>query len=89
VPNIISDESGVGETEPPRLTGLEGAHDRVLGGGGVLPGVGVLRLITTADIAAAETEAKMDPGVPNRQALTASGAMRLHLLDHGDVLARW
>lgn len=50
---------------------------------GVLAGVGVLGLITTTDVAAAQTEAEMNPAVPDRQALRATGTARLDILDHG------
>jgi hypothetical protein len=61
----------------------------MFGGAGVLTGVCVLRLITTPDVATAETEAEMDPGVPDGQALAATGATRLHLPDRFEVFARW
>jgi hypothetical protein len=55
---------------------------------GVLAGVRVLRLITTTDTATAETEAKMDPGISDGQALGTAQAPWLHLLDQVEVLAR-
>jgi hypothetical protein len=84
----ISDEAGVGVTPAPGLANLEGTDDRMLGRPGVLTGVRVLRLITTTDSATAETEAKMDPGISDGQALGTTQAPWLYLLDQGEVLTR-
>jgi len=85
----ISDESGIGVTPAPSLANLEGTDDRMLGRPGVLAGVRVLRLITAADIATAETEAEMDPGVSHCHALTATLTARFHLPDQVEVRAGW
>lgn len=61
----------------------------MLGGSGVLAGMCVLRLIAAADIPAAETEAQVDPGVPDREALATAGAARFDLLNQAQVLTRW
>jgi hypothetical protein len=85
----MSDESRVREAPTPFLADLERANDWMLGGSGVLAGMGVLRLIATADVPAAETEAEVDPGVPDREALATPGAGRLDLLNQAQVLTRW
>jgi len=56
---------------------------------GVLTGVGVLGLITTTNVAAAETEPEMNPAVPDRQTLRAAVTARLDLLDQAEMFARW
>jgi len=61
----------------------------MLGGSGVLTGMRVLRLIAAADIPTAETEAQMDPGVTDREALATAGAGRLDLSNQAEVLTRW
>jgi hypothetical protein len=85
----ISYEAVVGETPAPGLANLERADDWMIGRPGVLAGVGVLRLVTTADAATTETEAEMDPGISNCQALGTSRAARFHLLNRVEMLARW
>jgi hypothetical protein len=59
----------------PLLTGLEGLNDRVVARVEMLGGVLILRTVTAADMPAFETEAQVDPPIPDSQTLlTAIGA---------------
>src|SRR5687768_11047990 len=68
----------VDKAPQPVLSSLERLHNRVRGGVEVLRRVLVLRGIATPDVAANPTEAQMDPGVADLQALLATigGARR-------------
>ena len=48
----------------PTLTGLEGAHGGMPGTVEMFGGVFTGRLVTTADVAALQAQAKMNPGTP-------------------------
>jgi hypothetical protein len=60
----------------PIFAGLERFHDRVLGEMKMLGGVGVLRRIATADVAAFQAQAQVDPGVAHFQAFLAAVSVR-------------
>jgi len=71
----------------PRLTRLDGPHDRMLGRVKVLGRVLILRGIAAADVPAFQAQSQMDPGVANLEALLASARVGLDVLDLVEVSA--
>src|SRR5256885_6465007 len=64
----------------PVLAGLEGPHDRVIVGAGVLASVAILRVVATADVTASHAQADVHPVVAGGQALLATvGGPRTHV----------
>ena len=70
-----------GEVPEPRLAGLEAAHDRMAGVGGVRPRVPVRRGVAAADVPALGAAAQVEPPAAGGLALHAAGAAGRH----GDV----
>jgi hypothetical protein len=60
----------------PSFAGLERLHDRMLGVMKVFGGVFVFRGITTADVAALQTKAEVNPSVTHLQAFLATMCVR-------------
>src|SRR4051794_26743932 len=61
----------VGVAPGPALPRLEGRHDRVARLVEMLGGVAARRAVATADVAAAQTEPQVDPGLAHLQTLLA------------------
>jgi hypothetical protein len=78
----------------PVFAGLDRLDDGVPGGVKMLSGVLVFRRIATADMAAFETEAQMDPGIAHLEALFATlgvrlGVFRLLQVNAGGTHSSW
>lgn len=65
----------------PIVTGFQRFHDGVLSRVKVFGRVLILRRVATANVAARETQAEMNPGVPAFQALLAAASVRLYILN--------
>jgi hypothetical protein len=77
----------IDETPSPRFAGLHRLDHRMLRRVKVLRGVAVLRLITTADMAAVHAAPQMDPCVAHLQALFASARVGRRVFGGSQVLA--
>jgi hypothetical protein len=64
----------------PAFAGFEGADDRMLGLMEMLGGMGVLRRVAAADVAAYEAFPQVDPGITHLQAFLAALAAGSYFL---------
>jgi hypothetical protein len=67
----------VDKAPAPGFAGFEGLHDGVFGGMKMFGGVLVFGGIATADVAAFEAQAQVDPGVAHFQAFFTAAGVRL------------
>jgi hypothetical protein len=65
----------------PIFAGLERFYDGVLGGMKVFGGVSIFRRIAAADVAAAQAQAQVDPGVAHLQTFFAAFGVRFYVVD--------
>jgi hypothetical protein len=63
----------VDEAPAPLLSGLDRSYERMLAGPGVRARVAVGRAVTTADLAALQADAQMQPPISRGQAILTSG----------------
>jgi hypothetical protein len=71
----------VNVTPAPILPRLDRSHDRMLGRMEVLGSVFIFRRITTTNVPAAQTQAKVHPPVAHLQTLFTTPGMRFDVLD--------
>ena len=53
---------------------------------GVFARMGILAVVTAADVAAGQTQTQMDPGITDRQAILAAFCTGGHVLNHIQVI---